>query len=290
MIQSLFDSEEEKKEAGKPEDLSVETAKTESSTENETVKNAVAQVETKSEEVSETLPEVNEIGDFNSLADDFESENIVKEIEFGDNFLELEKEFAKIEEEVRRESEKEIEEEKTESQTTFETKTEVEKKEPNPTQQGIFTSALNKSKQEKQTAAPLENNLPESVSIQDETIRSTDENQTVNADQVNENQGFILPNRAEPKPENSFLNQSSETPQIDYKPQSKAQIIRNSGLAWSAGVAFFGSVIFVLILGWFADLLLGTSPWMAVGGVVLGSIIGFLQLFRLTSQILKDNE
>src|SRR5512139_3706398 len=63
-------------------------------------------------------------------------------------------------------------------------------------------------------------------------------------------------------------------------PESMADTVRRSGLAWSAGVAFFGAVVFMLILGWGADLLLGTAPWGIVGGIVFGSIIGFVQFFR----------
>jgi hypothetical protein len=75
-----------------------------------------------------------------------------------------------------------------------------------------------------------------------------------------------------------------ETP---YEPQSKADAIRGAGLAWSAGIIFFGSIVFMLILGWGADLLLGSSPWGIVGGIVLGSLIGFIQFFRISSQIFK---
>ena len=69
--------------------------------------------------------------------------------------------------------------------------------------------------------------------------------------------------------------------------QSSAETFRQTGLAWSAGVAFGGAVIFMLILGWGADVLLGTSPWGIVGGILLGSVIGFIQFFRITSQIFK---
>lgn len=72
---------------------------------------------------------------------------------------------------------------------------------------------------------------------------------------------------------------------IPYSPVSEGETIRRSGLAWSAGVAFFGSVAFMLFLGWLADLLLGTSPWGLIGGIVLGSILGFMQFFRITSRI-----
>lgn len=72
---------------------------------------------------------------------------------------------------------------------------------------------------------------------------------------------------------------------VSYTPDSTEQTIRKSGLAWSAGVVFFGSVAFMLLLGWFADLLLGSSPYGIVIGIVLGSIIGFVQFFRISSQI-----
>ncbi len=70
-------------------------------------------------------------------------------------------------------------------------------------------------------------------------------------------------------------------------PESVAETIRQSGLAYSAGIAFFAAVVFMLVLGWGADVLLGTSPWGIVGGIILGSVIGFIQFFRLTSQIFK---
>ena len=82
-----------------------------------------------------------------------------------------------------------------------------------------------------------------------------------------------------------------ETPgtlfESEVKPQSAGETIRQSGMAYSAAIVLFGSVVFMMILGWFADLLLGSSPWGIVGGIILGSIIGFIQFFRITSQIFK---
>jgi hypothetical protein len=69
------------------------------------------------------------------------------------------------------------------------------------------------------------------------------------------------------------------------EPEPMAETIRKGGLAWSAGIAFFGSVVFMLFLGWIADLLLGSSPWGLVGGIIFGSLIGFVQFFRITSRI-----
>lgn len=75
-----------------------------------------------------------------------------------------------------------------------------------------------------------------------------------------------------------------------FVPETQAETIRKSGLAYAAAITLFGSVAFLLLIGWFADLILGTSPWGTVGGIILGSIIGFLQFFRMTSQILKNKD
>jgi F0F1-type ATP synthase assembly protein I len=74
-------------------------------------------------------------------------------------------------------------------------------------------------------------------------------------------------------------------PPLSFVPDSLAETTRKSGLAWSAGIVFFSSIAFMLVLGWFADLLLGSSPWGIVVGIILGSLIGFLQFFRISSQI-----
>ena len=76
--------------------------------------------------------------------------------------------------------------------------------------------------------------------------------------------------------------------QTDYKPDSTAATIRKSGLAYAAAIMLFSSVVFMLIIGWIFDWLLGTSPWGIVVGIAVGAIIGFYQFFRLTSQIIND--
>jgi MFS family permease len=77
---------------------------------------------------------------------------------------------------------------------------------------------------------------------------------------------------------------------LPFEPPSTDETVRRSGLAWSAGIVFFGSTAFMLGLGWLADLILGSKPWGLVGGIVLGAIIGFVQFFRITSQIYKPDE
>jgi F0F1-type ATP synthase assembly protein I len=73
----------------------------------------------------------------------------------------------------------------------------------------------------------------------------------------------------------------------EVEPQSLSENVRQSGLAYSAGIVLFASVAFMLVIGWGADVLLGSSPWGIVSGIVLGALIGFFQFFRLTSQIFK---
>ncbi len=97
---------------------------------------------------------------------------------------------------------------------------------------------------------------------------------------------FEPPAEAEIKetpPENSdeLLFQSSAPP------ESVAETARKSGMAYAAAITLFASVVFMLVIGWGADLLLGTKPWGIVGGIVLGAVIGFFQFFRITSQIFK---
>lgn len=71
------------------------------------------------------------------------------------------------------------------------------------------------------------------------------------------------------------------------EPQSMAETVRQSGLAYSAGIVLFASVAFMLVIGWGADVLFGSSPWGLVAGIVIGALIGFVQFFRITSQIFK---
>jgi F0F1-type ATP synthase assembly protein I len=72
---------------------------------------------------------------------------------------------------------------------------------------------------------------------------------------------------------------------IAYMPPSVEESARRSGLAYSAGIVLVVSVVFMLFLGWGADLLFGSSPWGLVAGIVLGAIIGFVQFVRITSRI-----
>lgn len=75
--------------------------------------------------------------------------------------------------------------------------------------------------------------------------------------------------------------------EVDSFGGSGLETIRQSGLAYSAAIALAASVVFMLIVGWGADLLFGSSPWGIVTGIVIGAIIGFIQFFRINARIFR---
>jgi ATP synthase protein I len=60
---------------------------------------------------------------------------------------------------------------------------------------------------------------------------------------------------------------------------------RKSSIAYAAALALFFSVATMLGIGWLLDRWLGTSPWLMVVGIVLGSALGLYEFVRLTSRI-----
>ena len=75
-----------------------------------------------------------------------------------------------------------------------------------------------------------------------------------------------------------------------FTPESTDETVRRSGLAYSIGIVFVVSVAFMLLLGWIADWMFGTKPWGLVGGIVFGSIIGFVQVVRISSRIFNPDK
>lgn len=86
------------------------------------------------------------------------------------------------------------------------------------------------------------------------------------------------------------VNSQTETKVENFPAETTAENLRKTGLAWSAATVLGGSVIFMMILGWFFDLVFGSKPWGIVGGIVIGAIVGFIQFFRITSQIFKNEK
>ncbi len=68
---------------------------------------------------------------------------------------------------------------------------------------------------------------------------------------------------------------------------STAETARMSGLAWSTGIVLFGAIVLMMLIGSGADLLFDTKPWGMIGGLIVGAVIGFIQLFRVSSEIFR---
>ena len=95
------------------------------------------------------------------------------------------------------------------------------------------------------------------------------------------------------EPVNSWSQEQAEQGPVEYipyQPESVDETVRRGGLAWSAGIVFFSSIVFMLFVGWVVDWLFQSSPWGIVGGIVLGSVLGFVQFFRISSQIFDSKK
>ena len=60
---------------------------------------------------------------------------------------------------------------------------------------------------------------------------------------------------------------------------------RKSAIVYGAITALVVSIISFLLVGWALDRWLKTGPWLLVGGIVLGTIVGFIQFIRGMSRI-----
>jgi F0F1-type ATP synthase assembly protein I len=49
--------------------------------------------------------------------------------------------------------------------------------------------------------------------------------------------------------------------------------------------SFVSSIIAGTLLGYFADMWLGTDPWLVVTGVVLGSYAGFVRMWQYMKEL-----
>lgn len=59
---------------------------------------------------------------------------------------------------------------------------------------------------------------------------------------------------------------------------------RKGNMAIGAIYALMGSIVAFIVAGFFLDRVLDTSPWLIVGGVILGTVIGFYQFIRISGK------
>lgn len=65
---------------------------------------------------------------------------------------------------------------------------------------------------------------------------------------------------------------------------------RAAGRAGALGMEFAAAVVVCLLAGWWADGKLGTSPWLTLAGVILGSIVGFWSIYRMAKNLERESE
>ena len=67
--------------------------------------------------------------------------------------------------------------------------------------------------------------------------------------------------------------------------QDDKNVAGKSGVVYGAVLSLAMSIVSCLLVGWALDRWLGTSPWLIVAGIVLGSVVGFMQFVRLMSRV-----
>ena len=70
---------------------------------------------------------------------------------------------------------------------------------------------------------------------------------------------------------------TSAHPVKQDSPSTQVHSAVNDG--WMHGGSFMSSVIAGTLLGYFADMWLGTDPWLVVIGIVVGSYAGFVKVW-----------
>ena len=117
------------------------------------------------------------------------------------------------------------------------------------------TGTKKESDEDISTFEKVKNTTP-LVSIDDETIEKG------SSDSVQEKTSSSMS-----QSKLDVAGQKEEDPLLDFVLTSEADTARNTGLAFSAGIGLFGSVVFMMILGWLVDL--GFSPPIAASNAPL---------------------
>lgn len=62
------------------------------------------------------------------------------------------------------------------------------------------------------------------------------------------------------------------------------------GIAFRLGTEFVSAIFVGLLLGYLIDCFLGTKPFGLITMIILGSLAGFLNVYRESKQLLSDNQ
>jgi len=58
---------------------------------------------------------------------------------------------------------------------------------------------------------------------------------------------------------------------------------------WMQGGSFFSSIVAGTLLGYFADMWLGTDPWLVILGIVVGAYAGFVKVWDYIKRLEDDD-
>ena len=61
-----------------------------------------------------------------------------------------------------------------------------------------------------------------------------------------------------------------------------AKILKESGPYMTASYTMIGAVVGLSLLGYYADRWLNTTPWLLILGVILGLVVGFYEIAKVT--------
>jgi len=76
------------------------------------------------------------------------------------------------------------------------------------------------------------------------------------------------------------------TDSFEVMPDKDDQNVNSkSSVVYGAVLSLALSIVSCLLVGWALDRWLGTSPWLIVAGILLGSVAGFMQFIRLMTRI-----
>lgn len=67
--------------------------------------------------------------------------------------------------------------------------------------------------------------------------------------------------------------------------RDEQDVNRKSAIVYGAITSLVVSIISFLLVGWALDRWLKTGPWLLVGGIILGTIVGFIQFIRGMARI-----
>jgi F0F1-type ATP synthase assembly protein I len=57
---------------------------------------------------------------------------------------------------------------------------------------------------------------------------------------------------------------------------------------WSQAGGFFSSILSGLVIGLAADYFLNTEPWLVVGGIIAGFVVGFWRMIVFSNRIMEQ--